>query len=530
MSQPKGFLNIVLHAHLPFVCHPEYKHFFEENWLFEAITECYIPLLQMLTRLSQEQVKYRLTLSLSPPLMAMLNNELLQTRYLAHLHKQIELAEKEVIRTQGTAYHDLAKFYRQLYVDTRNIYQAQYGCDILSVVQALQASGHLELISSAATHGFLPLLNSEAAVRCQIETGIASFATQFGLQPAGFWLPECAYYPGLENHLQRAGVQYFFVDAHGVEHAGTRPRYGVYAPLDCGNAVLAFARHPACSQQVWSAGTGYPGDALYREYHSDIGFELDLDYLAPYILDEHVRINTGIKYHRVTGDNLPKALYQPQQAAAKARLHAEDFINQCRQHMAQQAENMDRPPIITTPFDAELFGHWWFEGPQWLEWVLRLAASDAGLQTGTGSDYTQHCTQHQVATPSASTWGEQGYSKHWLNANNDWIYPLLQQAAADLEKLVRALQGSYVNPLQERALNQALRSLLLAQASDWPFILQTGTTVAYAKKRLNDHLARFHYLLESVQTNAINARYLSALEILDDIFPAIDFRDFQAPI
>jgi len=189
---------------------------------------------------------------------------------------------------------------------------------------------------------------------------------------------------------------------------------------------------------------------------------------------------------------------------------------------------MDRPPIIVAPYDAELFGHWWYEGPQWLECVLRLADSDENaIQTISCADYFKQVVTHQVATPSASTWGDQGYSSFWINESNDWIYPLLHKAAADLEKLVLALQNSKVNPLQERALNQAVRSLLLAQASDWPFIMKTGTTVEYAKKRITDHLARFNYLLDSIKTNTINERSLSALEVLDDVFPEIDFRSFH---
>ncbi len=529
MSANKGFLSIVLHAHLPFVRHPEYDQFFEENWLFEAITECYIPLIRMLERLRKDQVNYRLTLSLSPPLIAMLSNELLQTRYLAHLKKQIELAEKEIIRTQGTPEQELANFYRILFLETLDIYSKQYAGNLLVAFQQLHTAGHLELITCAATHGFLPLLNkSAAAVQSQIDTGITGFVAQFGFAPTGFWLPECGYYPGLEAHLKNAGIDYFFVDAHGIEHANQPPRHGVYAPLNCGNGVMAFARDPESSQQVWSATEGYPGDFDYREYHRDIGFDLDLDYIAPYILDGNVRINTGIKYHRVTGGEQAKEIYQPQQAADKARLHAEDFINKCQQQIEQLSAKMDRPPIIVAPFDAELFGHWWFEGPQWLEWVLRLADTNA-MQTISCSDYLQQVSSHQVATPSASTWGDQGYSDHWINETNDWIYPLLHKAATDLEKLVLALQGTKISPLQERALNQALRSLLLAQASDWPFIMKTGTTVEYAKKRITDHLARFNYLLESVKSNAINERYLSALEILDEVFPDANFRNFHAP-
>jgi len=524
-----GYLTIVLHAHLPYVHHPEHDSFFEENWLFEAILDCYLPLIEMLDRLQQDRIRYRLTLSLSPTLITMLQDELLQQRFLRHLGRLLELVDKEIERTQAQPeLHALAQAYRQRYLQALFSYHNHYQCDLLSAFEKHHQAGGLELITTAATHGFLPLLNvSPAAVETQIRVGLDTFETRFGFRPKGFWLPECGFYPGLESHLQRAGVEYFFVDSHGILDASETPRHGVYAPLACGQDLLAFARDPACSHQVWSAEQGYPGDVDYREYYRDIGFELPLDYIGPYILDGDIRINTGIKYHRITGGP-DKALYQPQRASAKARLHAEDFIAQRRHQIQALNGDMDRPPIIVAPYDAELFGHWWYEGPQWLEWVLRLAAEEgSGLATLSCGDYEALGFEVQKALPAASTWGERGYSDYWLNDSNDWIYPLLHRAAAEMEKLVCDLKNLAVNELQQRALNQALRSLLLAQASDWPFILKSGTTAEYARKRLIDHLARFNYLHDAIRKNRIDERYLTALEIMDDIFPDIDFRQYR---
>ena len=526
-----GFLSIILHAHLPYVRHPEHESFFEENWLFEAITECYIPLIGALDRLQKDKIDYRLTLSLSPPLISMLCDDLLQARYLKYLHKLLELAKKEVTRTKKQAdYQKLAKYYLHLFQNTLDTYQNQYNCDLLSAFKKHHAAGNLELITCAATHGFLPLLNiSETAVRNQVNIGVKTFAAHLGFSPAGFWIPECAYYPGLETLLAEAGINYFFVDTHGITDATESPKNGVYAPLDCGNGVTAFGRDPESSRQVWSSQEGYPGDYDYREYYKDIGFDLDFDYIAPYILDGEIRINTGIKYYRVTGKDLPKEIYNPQKALAKAYEHAQDFINKRQLQIKALNATMDRPPIIIAPYDAELFGHWWFEGPHWLERILRLASEQTNkVQTITCSDYIkQQQTPHQVATPSASTWGDQGYSSYWINETNDWIYPFLHQAETEMEKLASDLQGLSVTSLQTRALNQAARSILLAQASDWPFIMKSGTTTEYANKRITDHLARFNYLHDCIRKNRIDDRHLTALEIMDNIFPDIDFRDYN---
>jgi 1,4-alpha-glucan branching enzyme len=525
----KGYLGIVLHAHLPYVHHPEYDSFFEESWLFEAITECYLPLIAMLDRLLDDGVEYRLTLSLSPTLLTMWRDPLLQSRYLHHLQRQLALAEEEQVRTRHQPeYRALAEMYGQFFRRSLCSYRDHYQCDLAAAFLKHSQAGRLELITTAATHGFLPLLNiSETAVRNQIKVGMASFESCFGYRPTGFWLPECGYYPGLEKLLAEAGIEYCFVDSLGIMAADQSPNNGVYAPLNCGNGVAVFGRDPASSHQVWSAQEGYPGDADYREYYSDIGFDLALDYIAPYILDGKTRINTGIKYHRVTGKDLPKALYDPHRALAKARLHAEDFIQQRQSQIVALSAEMDEPPIIVAPYDAELFGHWWFEGPHWLESVLRLSSeSDNGIQTVSCGDYLDLHLPLQTAQPSASSWGEQGYSSYWLNDSTDWIYPLIHKAGAELEKLVGDLQGLKVNALQQRALNQAVRSLLLAQASDWPFIIKSGTTVEYAKKRITDHLARFNYLHDAIRKNRIDERYLTALEVMDDIFPDVDFRDY----
>ncbi|MEQ1528842.1 MAG: 1,4-alpha-glucan branching protein domain-containing protein [Methylococcales bacterium] len=527
----KGFLSIVLHAHLPFVRHPEYPGFFEESWLFEAMTECYIPLIGVFDRLLADNVDYRLTLSLSPPLMSMLRDELLQHRYVRYIQQQIELAEREIVRTRHHPhYQKLARLYRRFFRKTLDVYQNRYQGDLLNAFIKHQAAGKLTLITSAATHGFLPLLSiNAAAVRNQINVGIDTFQSYIGTAPKGFWLPECGYYPGLEALLKDAGIEYFFVDAHSFSNASQPPQFGVYAALACENGVAAFARDPESSQQVWSSIQGYPGDFDYREYYRDIGFDLDLDYIAPYILEGKTRTPTGMKYYKVTGGDVPKEPYEPRNALAKAKHHAQDFIAKRRQQIDALSVTMDRPPIIVAPYDAELFGHWWFEGPYWLEWVLRLASDESNdLQTISCSDYLQQQPSIQTATPSASTWGHEGYSSYWLNEANDWIYPFLHKAGMQMEQFVAELEGYSVSPLQERALNQAVRSILLAQASDWPFIMKSGTTIEYANKRITDHLARFNYLYDSLRKGRIDERYLASLEIMDNIFPTINFRDYRS--
>jgi 1,4-alpha-glucan branching enzyme len=521
---PRGFQCIILHAHLPYIRHPEYESFLEENWLFEAITETYIPLLLSLERLQAAGVRECLTISLSPTLMTMLCDPFLQERYLAHMDKLRLLAQREVRRTRDdTVFAPLARLYQERLEEVAEAFDQRYGRDLLAVFARLQEAGVLELITSAATHGYLPLLKTEtAAVRAQLLVGAQTYRSLIGCPAKGVWLPECGYYRGLESLVEEAGFGYFFVDSHGILNATPRPYYGISAPLACPNGVAAFGRDPESSRRVWSRDDGYPGDFEYRDFYRDIGFDLDFDYIKPFVLDGHTRIHTGFKYYRITGRGEHKEPYQPQRAFERAAVHAEDFVARSRRAIAEHGVRDTPAPLIVSPYDAELFGHWWFEGPQWLEAViLRMAEQADTAALTTPSTYLVRNDRLQCATPSASSWGDGGYNSFWLNQGNDWIYPRLHEAARRMGDLVRQHGKVAPGSLPYRALQQAARSLLLAQASDWAFIMKTGTSESYAVNRTRNHLARFNYLEQAVREDAIDERSLQALEIMDRLFPEI---------
>jgi len=526
----RGYLSLVLHAHLPFVRHPEYESFLEETWLFEAITDTYIPLLRVFEGLVADGVPFRVTMSISPPLIAMLQDPFLQDRYLAHLGKMEALGDKEILRNQGEPqFLEVARMYRGLLYETRQWYVERYGRDLVGAFRRLQDKGVLEIATAGATHGFLPILKTQpSAVRAQLEVAAECYLRAFGRQVPGFWLPECGYYPGLEEEVARTGARYFFVETHGILNAETKPRYGYLAPLGCGDGTAAFGRDPASSRLVWSTDEGYPGDPAYRDFYRDIGFDLDFEYIRPFILDGHTRVFTGYKYHRVTGPGDAKEPYEPRKARERADVHAADFLGRQMQMVERCAPYMDRPPVITALFDAELFGHWWFEGPQWLDYLIRKLVYDQKIvELITPAQYLARHGTPQQSAPSASSWGDQGYSSFWLNPGNDWIYRHLHDAAGRLHTLASSCGDAPSGSAVERALNQAARSLLLAQASDWAFIMKTGTAVEYAEGRVRDHLARFHVLADDAEAGTVDAPRLAALEAMDNIFPALDFRTWR---
>ena len=139
--------------------------------------------------------------------------------------------------------------------------------------------------------------------------GVQTYEKYFGRKPRGIWLPECGYIPEADKYLKEFGIQYIITESHGILYADPTPVYGTYAPIVSPNDIVAFGRDIESSRQVWSSINGYPGDYNYREFYRDIGYDADYDYIKPYIAHNGVRVHTGIKYYRITGDTENKDYY-----------------------------------------------------------------------------------------------------------------------------------------------------------------------------------------------------------------------------
>ncbi|HBF35593.1 TPA: DUF1957 domain-containing protein [Candidatus Sumerlaeota bacterium] len=536
MAGSKGYLCLMLHAHLPFVRHPEHEDFLEEYWLYEAITETYIPLIHMMETLVNEGVRFRLTMSVTPPLVSMLRDGLLQTRYQRHIERLLELAEKEVHRTwkEAREFHATACMYRDKFRACIRVFNDHYQRDLVRAFKNFQDAGYLEIVTCGATHGFLPLYQDQPnACRAQVAVGVQTYTENFGRPPRGIWNGECGYFPGAEQFLKEQGIRFFFVDTHGILLANRRPVYGVFAPISCENGVHAFGRDADSSKSVWSAEEGYPGDVNYREFYRDIGYDLDYDYIKPYIHSSGMRIGTGMKYHRITGSPCElgwKQPYDPAVAAEVVHSHAGNFMFNRERQVEFLSAGMDRQPLIVSPYDAELFGHWWYEGPDFLTSLFKKIHYDSRvIDTITPSEYMERYPINQMATPSFSSWGHKGYSEVWLEGSNDWIYRHLRKATERMILLANKNRWES-DPVRLRMLNQAAREILLAQSSDWAFIMKTGTMVEYAVKRTKDHLLSFRDLWRMLEDGTSNTDYLSKLESHSNLFPNIDYRVYADPM
>lgn len=472
----------VLHAHLPYVHHLDREDRLEDLWLFEALSESYLPLLRQLERWEAQSEEIKLTLSLSPPLLAMLTNPLLKERYRQHLRRMIQSSERELLRTRTHAEllslsQDYAERYRGLF-----LWYEEHQGDVVGAFSKWARRGRIQLWTSAASHAFLPFLPSDRALERQIDGGIQSFVQIFGQKPEGFWLPECGYRPGVERWLGRQGMRFTVVNPPRQE----LPASGIFRPFRLGAGVHALPRATDLSMRVWDAHGGYPGSPWYRDFYRDIGFELDDGQVAPYLYPAGIRRATGFKYWRVTGKEGEKALYQPQAAAAEVSRHAIDFADRIREALAGAEAQGIKDPVVTLPFDAELFGHWWAEGVDWLGQVLPK------LPLGYAKEMDQTAMDDAPGPLALSSWGRGGFGEVWCNPKNDFVYPELTRADQALAHADTKVPSSAWNA---RLMTQAARELVLAESSDWAFMLDQGSTVDYARMRLKTHFERFWQLL-----------------------------------
>ncbi len=506
-----GNLCFVLHAHMPYVK----KHGtwpFGEEWVYEAMAETYLPLLNMLNSLIDEGVSPRITINISPVLLEQLADPYMKGRFEEYLKSRIELAEEDIKRLRRKKeLQRLAEMYREMYEDIMRSYH-KYNRDIPGAFKKLQDKGHVEMIACAATHAYLPLLLYDEWVYAQLKVGVETYKKFFSRPPRGIWLPEMGYRPGgkwkgvggvekedrkgIDEILEELGIEYFFVDAHAIEGRQIRvifsggeeveenpnwkkrgTTYKAYRVK--GRKVYVLGRNMQTSLQVWSRDIGYPGDGWYREFHKT---------------DHH----SGFQYWRVTDQSIPldgKKVYNPAKAKERVREHAEHFYGVVRGLL----EHKPKGSVVLSPYDAELFGHWWFEGIEWLRLVIkRVSENGEVVKLSTVSEYLdEHPPKEEIELPESS-WGYGGGHMTWWNERTEDMWK--KEYEAEKKALELKVYSKYRNDKKKYIL-QALRELLLMQASDWEFLIFTEQAPDYGKERFNDHYRRFMEIYEAIRND-----------------------------
>ena len=563
-KKPAGFLTFTLHSHLPYVVnHGTWPHGME--WLHEAAAETYLPLLRVLGRLEKDGLALKANINLSPILLEQLAHPIFRAEFPKYLDRKITAAtEDEAFFIQGgeTHFAETARFWHAFFQEALDDFNALDG-DIIKGFRHFNDKGLIEIITCGATHGYMPLLGTDESVRAQVRTAVATHKRHIGKHPRGIWVPECGYRPagfwnypvpdadgathpgydriGVEQALSESQIEYFYVDTHLVEeseripspyellngdvprdeatiqmtfrnHRGLYQPYYVDGPYDKRYATTIFPRDPRTGLQVWSGESGYPGDANYLDFHKK-------------------RWPGGHRYWQVTGPKLDMAFkmpYWPQEAAEKVKEHASHFVHLVYEAL-KDGFNDSIPPVLCAPFDAELFGHWWFEGPLWLEAIARtLADYPIGIELITCSEYLDKYPRAGFISMHEGSWGAAGTNDVWMNPETSWTYNHIYPAELYTRDLATA--GKWKDGgLGERIMKQLCRELLLLESSDWQFLITTGAARDYAEKRFNVHKDQFLEMKGIWQAfeqngalNEVQDRRLSELEIRDSVFPDID--------
>lgn len=544
-SRTLGYLSLTLHAHLPYVLnHGTWPHGME--WLLEAAAETYLPLLRVLGNLERDDVPFRANVNLSPVLLEQLSHPLFVAEFPRYLNRKITAAgEDEAYFVQSGEDHlaGTARYWKSFYTQALEQFRG-YGEGIVGAFRHFNDVGLIDVITSSATHGYLPLLGTDESIRAQIKVACATHVRHFGKAPLGIWSPECGYRPagyweyplantdggeagfqraGLDEIFAESGLGYFFVDTHLVENAhhvqagsAHDGRPSLYRPHAVGQAgsnhATVFPRDPRTAVEVWSSETGYPGDFSYLEFHKK-------------------RWPGGHRYWRITGDPVAihdKQPYAPEDAVARVKAHADHFVSVAVEAL-KSADCAEGPPILTAPFDAELFGHWWFEGPLWLETVARtLAEHDTGLEMLNASEYLKRHQPGVSIAMAEGSWGSGGAHQVWMNPETSWTYTHLYPA--ELYVREAATNGPWRGSAQgRRILQQLCRELMLMESSDWQTLITTGAARDYAEGRFVTHHDQFNEVKviwhAFATTGAIGEKEetrLAEIEKRDSIFPDID--------
>jgi 1,4-alpha-glucan branching enzyme len=565
MPKRRGYFTFVLHSHLPYVLgHGGWPH--GTDWLYEATAETYLPLLRVLAALTDEGIKPKITIGISPVLAEQLADAAFGPGFLGYVEMKIRAARDDRAEFEATGQADhaaLAAAWERTYTDVRDDFERRWRGDVVGAFRALEQAGAIEIITCAATHAYLPLVGREETIGLQLRAARASHRRHFGVEPRGIWLPECAYRPayewryplapwserpparrpGLEDDLARAGLRYFFVDTHlleggkalgvyaarfgalqrlydqmraGMDRAAAATPRTTYRPHYVGGAepgVACFGRDPETGLVVWSGEHGYPGDGWYLDFHKK-------------------HFPGGLRYWRVTApqsDLGAKAVYVPARVPGRVAENADHFVGVVRRRLEAAPT---AAPILVAPYDAELFGHWWHEGLTWLGEVLRRFAAGGEVELVTAGEYLDRYPPDDVVALPEGSWGEGGFHAVWLNAQTEWSWRLIYET----EDRLAAAAAAAPSPLGDRLLRQALREFLLLVASDWQFLITTWSARDYAENRLAYHYDAASRLLNLHANLAARGaldekdlRYLEELERVDRPFADLEPAWFAAP-
>ncbi|MDR2952707.1 MAG: DUF1957 domain-containing protein [Treponema sp.] len=524
-------VSLVLEAHLPFVREfhndGDLSQAGKESWFFEAVSETYLPLLEVLDRLESDHVPFRLGLSISPLLCQMLVDEHLIKKYLNYTDRQIEFGRKELERLAvQSGISKLAEHYCERILEKRAAFTERYEGNILKAFDHFRRKGKIEFLAGGATHAFFPFISqSLESTRAQFDVAVSNYKHHFGDCPQGFWLPELGWTQSLENFLREYNFSYAIVDSHSLISGKPLPVKGNFYPVKTPNGTFILARDFYVTREIEC----FAGDEAYRDNNRDAGFELPPEMVSPLLSRERERRETGFKYWARAKD----ADYDTQTALNKAVEHAASFLDNVTDRLEKASQFMEETPLVLCAHNADTFGRFWHEGSQFIEALFRKAAEAVKADKYRDFQficpgeyiYKQDLSSFQTIVPEYSSWGHNGYAETWLAASNDWMYRHLFRAMERMTELAERFDKD--NGIRERALNQAAREILLAQSSDWPGLLYRQDSTEYARNQVENALRNFTTIYEALGSSYISTEWLTSLERRHNFFPDINYQVFR---
>ena len=479
----------------------------------------------MFDRLEGDHVPFRLGISLSPLLCQMMSDGALLKKYLAYTERQIEFGRRELERTWGEPeLHRLAMRYFDQAVDRRFLFTERYEGNLLKVFDHYQRKGRIEILGAPATHAFLPFFCAyPESLQAQMETAISFYRRCFGMQPAGFWLPELGWVGELGSCLRSYNYGYTIVDTHGFVFGKPAPSRGSFYPVKTPSGVCVLARDFYAGKEIRRMAAEGP----YRDNNRDVGYELSPDAVSAFLTPGGERRRTGFKYWRAASHRGQNAAYDPEAAGAAITDHARAFLEGQYGRLAEAARHMRELPLCLCAWDADSLGRFWYEGPRFIETLFRLGAGYREIQFMTPSEYLckQRVSALEISVPEFSSAGHNGYAETWLDSSNDWMYRHLVRSVDRMVELAERFPDD--TGLKERTLNQAAREILLAQASDWSRMLYRQESTEYARSQVEDALRNFTTIYEALGSNYISTEWLTSLERRHNVFPHINYRVFR---
>ncbi|MBQ4496126.1 MAG: DUF1957 domain-containing protein [Spirochaetaceae bacterium] len=521
----KKSLVIAIYAHQPYIWHKEDDFISQNEILYSAISETYLPLLNMFSDLEADGVPFKLMMCFSPSLCALLSDPTVQKCYINWLDKVIALGEAEVGRYDADDPRcALAEEQLRQSKQNKHDFEETYQQDLLSKFSYYAKKGNIELMATAATNCYLPMyVDLPQAVQAQVEVGLMSHRYYFDTAPEGFWLPYMGYTPGLESIIRPYGFFYTILDAHGLLFGSPVPMKGIFSPARCFNSLAVFARDNAAAAGFDDNPELYALKGEYRNQNRDIGFESPLDQLEGFLNKDNARLSTGYKYWA----NEPDAVYNAAKAFASVDDDADTFLDMKAKKLTQVSEQLDNTDVSSVCcFEASFFGQKWYEGIAWLESVFRKAAERDDIKLAQCSELLENKFSLQRITPFTSAASGTGYAEDMIDHSNDWMIRYVRKAVERMIDLTTRFPSD--SGLKERSLNLAAKEVLLAQSGDWPEMVKKQYFDNYASNRFRESVGAFTTVYDSLGSNSISTEWLTNMEREHKIFSWINYRAFSA--